>query len=285
MSTGELLTSAWDWEPSVVAGCAVLVTGYLALVVRPLPHGGPSGPGSVRPPNRYRKGAGGETACFLAGVLLLLMALVSPLDTLGDGYLLSAHIAQHFLLALVIPPLWLLGTPREFAEAALRYPAIARIERRLSRPATAWGLGVGTMLLWHVPVFFNAALANDPLHIVQHLSFLITGAIFWWPILHPIAERRYGPLPGIAYLFTACIACSLLGAALTFSPVGLYPAYLNPENTPGILRLIRDGWGLDAKSDQQLGGMLMWVPGCFVYVSGILLTAVRWYGDPQEARA
>jgi putative membrane protein len=245
----------------VLIGCAGLVVGYVALV----------GPG--RP---------AKAASFLTGVLLLLLALVSPLDTLGDAYLFSAHVVQHFLLALIIPPLWLLGTPRALAETALRITLIRRIEHVLAQPPVAWSLGVGTMIAWHLPPLFNAALANDALHIFQHLSFLITGTIFWWPLLVPVEEQRLAPLHSIAYLFSACVCCSLLGALLTFSPPGAYPAYATPDDGLGILRLVRHDWGLDPKTDQQLGGLLMWVPGCFVYLSGILATAARWYGAAEQ---
>lgn len=237
----------WDWEPSVVAGCAALAIGYIALV---------------------RKRGLNRAPYFLAGVALLLLDLVSPIDTLGDRYLFSAHIVQHFLLALVIPPLLLLGTP------AFNLGALRRLERILGQPPVSWVLGVGTMLVWHIPALFNAALANDTLHIFQHLSFLITGTIFWWPILSPLEDRHLQPLAAVSYLFSACVCCSLLGAFLTFEPIGLYPAYLNP---PAQI------WGLDPKSDQRLGGLLMWVPGCFVYLSGILSTVLRWYGAERTA--
>jgi putative membrane protein len=237
----------WDWEPSVVAGCAALAIGYIALV---------------------RKRGLNRAPYFLAGVALLLLDLVSPIDTLGDRYLFSAHIVQHFLLALVIPPLLLLGTP------AFNLGALRRLERILGQPPVSWVLGVGTMLVWHIPALFNAALANDTLHIFQHLSFLITGTSFWWPILSPLEDRHLQPLAAVSYLFSACVCCSLLGAFLTFGPIGLYPAYLNP---PAQI------WGLDPKSDQRLGGLLMWVPGCFVYLSGILSTVLRWYGAERTA--
>jgi len=230
----------WDWEPSVVVGCALLAIGYLAVV---------------------RKHGLNRAPYFLAGVLLLLLDLVSPIDTLGDQYLFSAHIAQHFLLALVIPPLLLLGTP------AFELGALNQLERAIGQPPVSWLLGVGTMLAWHIPVLFNAALANEGLHIVQHLSFLVTGTIFWWPILGPLQNRHLSPFGAISYLFSACLCCSLLGAFLTFGQVGLYPAYLNASTRV---------WGLDPKSDQQLGGLLMWVPGCFVYLAGILSRVVRW---------
>jgi putative membrane protein len=237
----------WDWEPSVVIGCAALAAGYLAILRK---HGFRLAP------------------YFLAGVVLLLLDLVSPIDALADRYLFSAHIVQHFLLALVIPPLLLLGTP------AFDLGSLSKVERIVGQPPVSWLLGVGTMLAWHIPALFNAALANDGLHIFQHLSFLVTGTIFWWPILGPLQDRHLAPLAAVAYLFSACACCSLLGAFLTFGPAGLYPAYLNP---PEQL------WGLDPRSDQQLGGMLMWVPGCFVYLSGILSTVMRWYGAEHEA--
>jgi putative membrane protein len=254
--------NTWDWEPSVVMGCAALAIGYLAAI---------------------RKHGWNRSPYFLGGVLLLLLDLVSPIDTLGDRYLLSAHIVQHFLLALVIPPLMLLGTPPWLATAALKRPQLNKLERTLGQPPVSWLLGVGTMLAWHLPPLFNAALANETLHVFQHLSFLITGTIFWWPILGPLEDRHLQPLGALSYLFSACVCCSLLGAFLTFGPVGLYPAYLNPDDRFGILRLVRDNWGLDPKNDQQLGGMVMWVPGCFVYLSAIVSTVMRWYGAERTA--
>ena len=233
----------WDWEPSVIVGCAALATGYIAIV---------------------RKRRFHRSPYFLVGVALLLLDLVSPIDTLADGYLFSMHIVQHFLLALVIPPLLLLGT------AAFELGSLNKLERVLGQPPVSWLLGVGTMLAWHIPALFNAALANDGLHIFQHLSFLITGTIFWWPILGPLEDRHLSTLGAVSYLFSACVCCSLLGAFLTFGPSGLYPAYVGY-------------WGLDPKSDQQLGGMLMWVPGCFVYLSGILSTVMRWYNAERTA--
>ena len=102
MTSGQLLTSAWNWEPTVLAGCAALAAGYV-VVARPL---------------------GIRAVSFMAGVLALLLALTSPLDTLGDTYLLSAHMLQHFLLILVVPPLLLLGIPPRVAERVRRRPVL-----------------------------------------------------------------------------------------------------------------------------------------------------------------
>ncbi len=180
-------------------------------------------------------------------------------------YPFSAHIVQHFLLALVIPALMLLGTPRWIREAALQRAILKKLERVIGQPPVSWLVGVGTMLAWHTPACFNAAMTNEGLHIFQLLSFPISGLIFWWPILGALEDRQLKALSAVAYLFSACVCCSLLGAFLTFGPVGLYPA------------------GPDPKSDQQLGGILMWVPGCFAYLSGILSTVMRWYGEERAA--
>jgi putative membrane protein len=260
MSAMGRLMTAWDWEPSIIVGCATLAAGYYLLT---------------------RGLASSRRLYFLSGVLLLLLDLVSPLDRLGDEYLFSAHIVQHFFLALIVPPLLLLGIYQCWTDALLRRPLIRWLERHIGHPACSWLLGVGTMLLWHLPVLFNAALGNDVLHVIQHLSFLVTGVVYWWPILAPIEQTRLSVVGSISYLFTACMSCSLLGAALTFGPPGLYPAYLHPRDSLGILPLIRDGWGLDPGNDQHLGGLLMWVPGCFVYLSGVLWTLARWYGVPE----
>ncbi|HEY7389435.1 MAG TPA: cytochrome c oxidase assembly protein [Bryobacteraceae bacterium] len=256
MTTWDLMLSAWDWEPSIVIGCSALTIAYL-LLARP------------RQPLK--------TALFLSGVLILLIDLVSPIDTLGDRALLSAHVLQHFLLALIIPPLWLLGTPRQPVEASLRHGWLARAERVLAQPAVSWPIGVVPMIAWHIPTLFNAALASDALHIFQHLSFLVGGTIFWWPILGPLPGRRPSPLAAIVYLFSACTACSVLGAALTFMPLGAYPAYANAFGQDKVQRLVRTGWGLDPKTDQQIGGLMMWVPGCLVYLTAILASVARWF--------
>lgn len=176
-------------------------------------------------------------------------------------YPFSAHVIEHLLLALIIPALLLLVTP------AFPLGRLTKLENILGHPPVSWILGVGAMLVWHIPVLYNAALASEPLHVFQNLSFLITGTIFWWPILGPLQNRRLAPLAAVTYLFSACSSCTLLGAYLTFGPAGLYSAHTSH-------------FALDPRADQQLGGLLMWVPGCFVYLSAILATVRKWYKEP-----
>jgi putative membrane protein len=265
MTTWQLLTSTWSWDPSVVLGCAALIGIYLAVV---------------------RSRITPRAFFFVAGVLVLLFALVSPLDTLGDTYLFSAHMVQHLLLLLIVPPLLLLGIPPWLADEVLKRPRINRAERILGKPLVAWFLGMGTIWLWHVPALYNATLTDEGIHplihIFEHLCFLVTATIFWWPVLAPEVERRLAPLATIPYLFGAAAANSVLGIILAYAPPGLYPAYLHPEETLAILPLLRDGWGLTPAVDQQLGGLVMWVPGSLVYLSGIIGALGRWYSTPEE---
>jgi putative membrane protein len=260
MSTQRLLLSAWTWDPSVLVGCSALILAYLVAV-------------------RFRWNR--KTVAFTSGVAVMLFALESPLDFLGDTYLFSAHMAQHLLLVSVAAPLMLLGLPKPLAERVLGQPLSRAVERILGQPVLAWLTGMGFLWLWHLPSLYNAALNDESVHILEHLCFLVTGAIFWWPVLTPLAERRLPALACIPYLFAAAVANSLLGIILTYTPPGLYPTYLHPIDWLGILPLIRDRWGLSPELDQQVGGLLMWVPGSLVYLSGIVAALVRWYSEPE----
>jgi cytochrome c oxidase assembly factor CtaG len=263
MNTWQLLLTTWTWDPSVIAGSLAVIVVYLATV-------------------HFR--FNWQTVLFIGGVLVLFFALESPLEALGDTYLFSAHMLQHLLLILLVPPLLLLGMPRWLAELILDWPFARAVESKLGRPVVAWLVGVVTLWIWHLPLLYNATLLNESIHILEHLSFLITATIFWWPVFHPLAEQRAAPLTTIIYLFAAAASSSALGIILTFAPAGLYPAYLQPFDTLGILSLLRHEWGLTPAVDQQIGGLLMWVPGSLVYLTGIVGALARWYGQSDGDR-
>jgi cytochrome c oxidase assembly factor CtaG len=264
VTTAHLLAIAWDPEPSVFAGCALLMLGYLAVV-------------------RFRMDS--KTALFASGVTLLLLTLVGPLDFLGDDYMFSAHMFEHLLLILAVPPLLLLGLPADPVRLFLRVRIVARSERALRRPLVAWLLAVGTMWAWHAPVLYNAALANENVHIVEHLSMLVTATIYWWPVFGPLPELRLPPLSAVFYIFLAASANMLLGVLLTFSPLGYYPKYMQPADGNGVFHLIRDVWGLDPKADLQLGGLIMWVFGGLVYFWTLMAVVARWYRAEESDTA
>ena len=261
MTTGRLLVTAWEWDPSVIVGCLGLAVAYLASV-------------------RWRVPRKGIYA--LAGIAVLFLTLEGPLDALGDDYLFSAHMAEHLVLILAVPPLLLLGLPEEPMRRLLRRPLFAGTEHVLSIPLLAWLLCVVTLWAWHLPALYNLTLADERIHILEHLTFLVTATIFWWPVLTPLEERRMKPFAAIFYLYTAGLANTVLGIILTFAPVGLYPAYLHPDDELGALHLIRQGWGLTPQADQQLGGLFMWVGGMFAFLWAILAVLARWYRTSEE---
>jgi len=254
------LLYAWDFDPSIVIGCIALLAAYA------IAHRG----------NLARAG------WFVAGVALMFLALVSPLDALSDTYLFSAHMLQHLILVLVVPPLLILGISPGFARAVLKVPALARIEKILGNPVVAWMVGMTTLWAWHAPVLYNATLADEDVHIVEHLCFLVSSTIYWWPILAPVEESRLSAMPAVIYLVTGAVSNSVLAILLTFARPGLYPAYLNPADPLKILPMIRDSWGLTPALDQQLGGLMMWVPGGMVFLGAVVWVMARWYATPER---
>jgi cytochrome c oxidase assembly factor CtaG len=256
---------AWDPDLSVLLGCAALLVAYRAA----------------------HRGASSRARWFVAGVAVMALALISPIDTLGDEYLFSAHMLQHLLLTLAVPPLLLLGIGPRFARAVVDCPRLGRIERALGNPLVAWTQGVGVLALWHAPALFDAALGNEYVHIFEHLCFLTSATIFWWPILAPLRECRIAPLWAQLYLLGGAMANSLLGIWLTFAPAGLYAPYLHPDDALHLEHLLRTGWGLTPALDQQIGGLLMWVGGGFVFLAVMVAEFLRWYraAEPDGASA
>jgi putative membrane protein len=256
MTTRDLLTSCWRADPIALWGCVAATVLYVV--------GGCA-----------RAGLGARAVAFAAGLLVLAIALLSPVGALAEGYLFSAHMLQHLMLVLVVPPLLLLGVDPSKGGRE-RLPAVA-----------SWGLGVGAMWLWHAPTLCNAASRSAPVHRLQELSLLVMGSAFWWPILAPRIGERLPPLGGVVYLFTACAGCSLLGIAITFSPVEVCSVFAHPVDHLGVMPLVRNGWGLTAERDQEIGGLLMWVPACIVYGAAILMVLARVFRDatpvPRES--
>ena len=254
MTTYQFFTTAWTWNS------IVLILIVLAFVAYFVPFG-----------------QRGRPLYFAAAVAVFLLAFISPFSALADGYLFSAHMVQHILLVLIVPALLLLSLPQSLS---LRPPF-----SYLSHPVIGWFGGVGAMWLWHAPTLCNAAATSGTVSVIQTTSLLLMGSVFWWQVLAPRAEQRLSPLAGIVYLFTACTACSVLGIILTFAPVSICPVYQHPVDRLGMLKTIRGEWGLTSDRDQQIGGLLMWVPMCLIYVTAILGQLVRWHSSPQPEQS
>ena len=259
MTACQFLLTEWHFEPSIITGCAALLAGYW------LTH----------------RGDLARAAWFVAGVAVIALALLSPLDPLADEYLFSAHMVQHMLLVLVAPPFLLLGITAADVRAILRVPALAASQRVFGNPIIAWTIGTATLCVWHIPALYDAALRAQWLHIFEHISFLGTGTIFWWPVIAPLRAQRLTAPAALLYLAAGALAGSVLGIVITFARPGTYTAYLNPPDTHGILALLRGAWGITPAFDQQLGGLLMWTAGAPVFLLAMLAVLARWYREPE----
>jgi putative membrane protein len=198
------------------------------------------------------RGAGPrQLAAFIGSLVVILIALVSPLDSLGEDYLFSAHMVQHLLLGDIAPLLMLLSLSRVIMRPATR--RLASIERRLgplASPATGIAVWLVLMYLWHIPALYDAAAQHPLLHLLEHVSFFTAGVALWWPLIQPVPmRRRLTGLQPIAYIGTAKAGLAALGIFLTWSTTAIYPYY---EHTPRI-------WNLSPIEDQNVAGVIMMV--------------------------
>jgi cytochrome c oxidase assembly factor CtaG len=251
---------AWVVVPLVISAVLYAV-GYLRLSAR----------------SRHAKSAHvRQLAAFFGGWLVLVAALDSPLDSLSAA-LFSAHMVQHELMMIVAAPLLVLGRPlavwvwafpraaRSWLGCAVRTRGVRAAWRAITAPAIAWLLHAAALWVWHVPTLFEAALANPRIHTLQHASFLFSALLFWWTIFgEPSGRRRSGH--AMLALFTTMVHTGALGALITLSPELWYPSYVEPCSALGF----------DPLQDQQLGGLVMWVPGGLAYLVAGLAVSARW---------
>ena len=257
----------WTFEPGVVLSLALLAGAYAWGVA-----------------NLWRSagvGAGIRTrkvAAFALGWLALVAALVSPLDALSES-LFSVHMLQHELLMVIAAPLIVLGAPGIaflwlLPRSIRKAPADVSRRRRLvalwsaiTAPAVVWLLHAVALWVWHLPELYDAALEDDMIHALQHVSFFGSAMLFWWGIAH----GRYGRLgygAAVLYVFTTAIHSGVLGALLTFSTTLWYPAY---AATSGLT-----AFGTTPLEDQQLAGLIMWIPASLVFIVVGLAFFAEW---------
>lgn len=268
VSPGTVWT-AWTWEPAVLA-VLVVAAAFYAVGLRRL-WSTKVGVGIKR----------WEAAGFFAGWVVVALALVSPLHALG-GVLFSAHMAQHELLISVGAPLLILGRPlipflwalspawRKTSGVASKQVAVRAGWGILTRPSTAFAVHAVALWAWHLPGPYQATVHSELTHTLQHLSFVITALLFWWTIF-TARNGAIGQGAAVFYLFATALQTGALGALLTFAPTLWYPAY---AGTAGA-------WGLSALEDQQLGGLIMWIPGSLPYLVGGLVLFLRWLKESE----
>ena len=218
----------------------------------------------------------GWRACgFLLGLLAIWIAVVSPVAS-WDSHMLTAHMMQHLLLMTIAPPLIWLGEPL-IAVQLLRWPLPERLGRLLGNPVCCWLAAAAVLIAWHVPAIFRLAMESSTWHFIEHASFLITGLLFWWPVIQPWpAVARWPRWSTLLYLFLATLPCDVLSGLLVFSDRVVYPAYL----------CTRRNGGLSALEDQQCAAALMWTCVTVVFViAGTILSMqiLSPKATPQEA--
>jgi putative membrane protein len=265
------LWRAWELDPALTVPLALTALLYGAGVRR-LWRAAAPGRGVRRR----------EVAAFALGWATLAGALISPLHALG-GVLFSAHMTQHELLMVVATPLLVLGRPlvafiwafppagRRRIASWLRWPALRSAWLAASRLAVAWWVHAAAICVWHVPALYELTLASTAAHAAQHASFVGSALLFWWALFNP-GREGYGVAVG--YLFGAAILTGALGALLTFAPTLWYQAYAATSGS----------WGLTPVDDQQLGGIIMWIPGGISYLVAGLVLFAQWLRE-SELRA
>jgi putative membrane protein len=235
----------------------------------------------------YQRGFGSRSdhlrrRLFLGGAVALATALVTPLDALA-GSLASAHMVQHLLILLVAAPLLAASAPLPILLRAIPVPVQRSLWRglrglgiarqsvaRLISPATVWLAYTGTLWLWHAAVPYQAAVRNEWIHGLEHASFLIVGFSFWH---FALGRGRQPMMPGfrVLFMFTAALQGVLLAALLTFGSTPWYPEYAESSGA----------FGLDPLTDQQLAGLLMWIPSGLVYTGVSVAVLVHWIGQSE----
>jgi cytochrome c oxidase assembly factor CtaG len=261
----EQAESLWTWNPLVFAPLA-LSAGLYGLGAARLWRNAGFGRG-VRP---------WQALCFAAGWLLLFGALVAPLHWLGER-LFSAHMIEHEILMGLAAPLIAVARPggammwglparwRSAVGGATQAPVFAGLWRGLTHPGMATAIHGVALWAWHAPLLFNAALRNDFVHWLQHVSFLVTALLFWWALLRS-RERERGYGGAVLYLFLTAAHSGFLGVLIALARRPVYP--LQSENAAL--------WGLSPLEDQQLAGLIMWVPFGLIYALAALVLAGVW---------
>jgi putative membrane protein len=262
-TTPSITWMTWSWNPWVVG--SLILAAFLYLC---------GGRAWRHTAARARGGRHWDRMAFWSGWGVLGVALVSPVHALGT-VLFSAHMIQHEMLMLIAAPLFVLGRPLPLFLRALPLPwrrqlgmlgkSLQGSWRVLPHPLIAWALHAAALWGWHIPRLFQATLTSELAHACQHLSFFGTALYFWWALLYG-HQKLQGYGIAVLAVFTTALHSSLLGALLTFAPTPWYPVYAS--NTAARY--------LTPLEDQQLGGLIMWIPGGVLYLLAALALGAAW---------
>jgi cytochrome c oxidase assembly factor CtaG len=238
---------------------------------------------------RHGRWTGWRLTAFLAGLVTIVLALASPIETFST-LLLSVHMVQHLLLMMLAPPLLWLGEPllpmlrglprslrTHWIAPLFRWRSLRRVFTALTHPLLAGPLFVAVTWLWHSPPGYELALSSPTWHVVEHLCFLFTALLFWYPVIRPYPARpRWSPWLLLPYLLLADVQNTALSALLAFSGVVWYPHYATTPRLGGVSPL----------EDQSIAGVMMWVPGSIAFLVPLAVIGVRlFFGTNLSFRA
>lgn len=265
---------SWSWDPLVVAGIVIAAGWYAAGLVR------------------LRRRLGGnrllgnrEAGAYSLGLLTIASALLSPIDSIAEQ-LFWVHMVQHMLLLIVAAPLLVSGRPAVAFLWAFGPGGRKRVGRAwigcglragvtgLMHPIVVWCLFCGAFVFWHFPVPYQWALRDETAHTFEHLSFLVTALMFWSLVVEPSGRRRLSGGTTLVFVATAAIVSGLPGALITLAPRPLYPVYAD-----GVA-----AWGMTLLQDQQLAGIVMWIPGGFAYLFAVASVFMKWLNEAEGGR-
>ncbi|HEY5021406.1 MAG TPA: cytochrome c oxidase assembly protein [Gemmatimonadaceae bacterium] len=249
----------WSIHPSTVIGIAALGALYLWAAHR-----------LRRQPSLAQK------IYFFSGLLLMFVSLNGPIHDLSDDYLFSAHMVQHLLLTLAMPPLLLLGVPGWMLSGPLSSSFVRPAARFFTRAPIAFVVFNLAIAVWHLPPFYNAAMANHNIHILEHLMFMVAAVLMWWPLLSQVPELPRLAYPGqMLYSFLMSIPMSIVAVYIAMSDHVLYPAY---AAAPRVLPL-------SPLEDQLLGALIMWIPGGIIFYIIMTVVFFKWNARGEDSTA
>ena len=243
---------AWSIHPSTVVGLVALGALYLW---------------------RLRRAKAGEHASvlrrisFLAALLVIFASLNGPIHDLSDTYLFSAHMVQHLMLTMLMPPLLIVGVPGWMLRPLLRNRVVASVARVVTRPVACFAIFNIVIAMWHLPVFYNAAMDNHNIHILEHLMFMAAAVLMWWPLTSQLPELPRLSYPGqMLYCFLMIMPMSIVAVYISMADQVLYPAYAAAPRITSLSPL----------EDQLLGGLIMWVPGGMIFMIIMSVIFFKW---------
>jgi putative membrane protein len=255
---------SWTLEPGVLIGVAIVGFAYVSRW-RNVRTGGSPRPAVDAPVWRL--------CCFLTALLGALIALVSPIDALADQ-LFFMHMVQHVLLLDLVPILAILGLTKVILRPVTR--AVQELEQRagaLASPAFAVALYVGVIWAWHIPAAYDVALRHPVVHVLEHVTFLVAGSLYWWHLLSPIRARlRLDGMGPVVYMASTKLLVGALGMGLAFAPSAIYSYYVHHARV----------WGVSAHDDQSIAGFVMAVEQSLVMGIALVVLFVRALSESER---